>query len=83
MMCTSFYFRIPRKIRKYTSNDLASLIEKATNSVRKKTPRLSSSSKIHPMQNRQSSNVNYLEKYWNFVLSPRSHFVYETVIFPF
>ena len=45
-----------------------------------RTPRLSSSPKIHPLREKKNSKIKYFEKYWNFILSPRSHFVYETVL---
>lgn len=43
-------------------------------------PRLSTS-KIHPLKlESHEKEVTFWDKYWNFILSPRSHFVYETVI---
>jgi len=71
-----------RKKRKSTLADLVYLIDKEQNSMRKATPRLSAL-KIHPLSDRPNSETGYWDKFWNFILAPRSHFVYESVFFLF
>lgn len=58
------------------------MIKRQQHSTRKYTPRLSTTIKIHPLVNETgSSDISYHEKYWNFILAPRSHFVYDTTLF--
>ena len=61
--------------------DIITMIKKQQNSIRKNTPRLSTTLKIHPLINNTGEDITYHEKFWNFILAPRSHFVYETLLY--